>query len=246
MAKLLSSLRTPSVMKRAEQSQTPIVVQDDEVDPEGLVWGAVRNIEDNTLINLTQKYSGTKHGDSYKVIERKEGSYNRVHIMQFDGEKGFKCVIRVPACGRPGIWQPEDAVVHRSQALTINYIKRHTDLPVPEVLAYGSTYDNAFGHPSLIEAFLEGRQIFEVWNEGYSPDLEEKRLQVLRSLAVIMKEFDMFSFDAAGTLYYEHDLDDNPKVGPQYAIHELVRFPRLTFRNLHQIRYDILCEVFSK
>lgn len=223
--------------------ESPVAIQNDEGDAEELVWGAVRKIEDNALINLAQNYLGTKYGDTCKVVERKEGSYNRVHIVRFSGEKGFKCVIKVPACGRPGIWRSEDAIVHRSQALTINYIKRHTLLPVPEVLAYDHTCDNAFRHPFIIETFLEGRQIFEVWNEDYSLALEGERLRILRSLAMTMKEFDRFPFDAAGTLYYEHDLDDNPKVGPQYAIHELVdQFPRLipSYNNTHQHFEELL------
>ncbi|TID26682.1 hypothetical protein E6O75_ATG01175 [Venturia nashicola] len=218
-------------------SESLVLTQDDDEDTEELVWGTVKKIEDDALINRAQKHIGTKYGAACKVIERKEGSYNRVHTVQFSGEQGFKCVIRVPACGRPGIWQPEDVVVHRSQALTINYIKRNTCLPDPEVLAYDSTCDNKFGHPFTIEAFLEGHQIFEVWNEEHDSESEERRLRILRSLAMTMKEFEKFSFDAAGTLYYEHDLDDNPRVGPQYAIHELVaRFTRFipTYNNTHQ------------
>ncbi|QDS70739.1 hypothetical protein FKW77_003315 [Venturia effusa] len=225
------------------ESKPLVATQHDDDDSEDIVWGAVKNIEDSVLINLAQRYLGTRHGDSCKVIEKKEGSYNRVHIMQFGEERGFKCVIRVPACGRPGIWRPEDAIVHRSQALTINYIKRHTQLPVPEVLAYDHTCDNALGHPFVIETFLEGRQIFEVWNEDYCSDLEEKRLRILRSLAMTMKDFDKFSFNAAGTLYYEHDLDDKPKIGPQYAIHELVeRWPRFTrsYNSTHQHFEELL------
>lgn len=213
------------------------MAQDDDDDAEDLVWGVVRKIEDAALLNLARTHLSTKYGNSCNVIERKEGSYNRVHIVQFSGEQGFKCVIRVPACGRSGIWQPEDVVVHRSQALTINYIKRNTCLPLPEGLAYDSTCDNVFGQPFTLETFLEGRQIFEVWNEEYNSDSEEKRLRILRALTMTMKEFAKLSFDAAGTLYYEHDLDDNPAVGPHYAIHELVkRFTRFTpsYSNTHQ------------
>lgn len=74
MAKPLSSLRARSVMKQSGQCQTPIIIRDDEDDPEELSWGALRNIEDNTLINLAQKYLGTKHGQQMQG-HRKEGTF---------------------------------------------------------------------------------------------------------------------------------------------------------------------------
>jgi aminoglycoside phosphotransferase (APT) family kinase protein len=217
-------IRGPSPSPKASKPTTNTLVPEPptltEFEIDEMVWGSTRNIDDTKLVRLAQKHLGAKYGDNCQILDKKEGSYNRVHIMQFGDDDGFKFIIRVPGCGRPDTWTPEDAAALRSQALTMNYIKRHTQLPVPEVLAYENTCNNDFGHPFIITTFLKGWQLYEVWNGDYCSDLEGKRLRILRSLAKTMSEFDKLSFDAAGSLYFENDVDDNPKVGPRFTVHE--------------------------
>jgi hypothetical protein len=197
---------------------------EDQNDPqmeeiEDIYWSGVKNIKDQELIDLAIKHFGTTHGSTCSVLDRLDGSYNRAHIMQF--EDGFKFVIRVPACG-PDRWTKEDAFAIRSQALAINYFRRHMNLPVPAAISYSNTYDIDFGHPYIITSFLHGQQVSEVWGDpdDYGPDMEEKRRRILYSLAHTMSEFQKLSFNASGSLYVEHDLDDDPKIGPRYMVNQ--------------------------
>jgi hypothetical protein len=193
---------------------------EEQQDDEDIWWGGIRGIQPQKLIQLAVKHLGETHGSTCSVLESLEGSYNRAHIMQF--ANGTKVVIRVPACGTPERWTEEDAFAIRSQALTMNYIKRHTNLPIPHVIAYSNTCDNDLGHPYILTDFMPGANVSEAWGEGadYGPNLEKKRQRILCSLAHAMSKLQTLSFDASGSLHFEQDLDDNPHVGPRFTVDE--------------------------
>ncbi|QDS70740.1 hypothetical protein FKW77_003336 [Venturia effusa] len=173
------------------------------------------------LIDLAVKYLGATHGSSCSVLERLEGSYNCAFVMQFS--EGAKFVIRVPAAGRPGRWTETDADALRSQVLTMAYIRRHTNLPIPDPLFFSTSLDvEGFGYPFIISQYLPGKQVSEVWGVGidYDSDLERKRQNILRSLAKIMSRLQNLSFSASGALYFQHNLDDDPQVGPRVMVDE--------------------------
>ena len=180
-------------------------------------WGSVRCIEDGLLRKILCLHLGAEKGNSSRVLDKIEGSYNRVHIMQFDD--GSKCIIRVPQFGRPERWTEADARGFRSQVLTIRYIKRHTKLPVPDVIAYSAMCDNELGHPYMLTSFVEGSTMFDKWElyKYESPELEEKRRRMLKSLAHTMAELQRLEFPAGGMLYFETDNDDKPSIVPAYV-----------------------------
>jgi len=131
---------------------------------------------------------------------------------------GSKYVIRVPQFGRPDRWTEADARGFRSQVLTMRYIKRHTKLPVPDVIAYSATCDNELGYAYMLMSFVEGSTMYEAWRpySDDSPDLAKKRRRMLKSLARTMAELQRLEFPAGGMLYFETDNDDNPSIVPAY------------------------------
>lgn len=192
-----------------------------ENEDETIWWGDVRDIDDQVLIDLAVKHLGATHGLICSVVERLEGSYNCAYVMQFF--EGAKFVIRVPAAGRPGRWTKIDADALRSQVLTMAYIRRHTNLPIPDTLFFSTSLDiENFGYPFIISQYLPGKQVSEVWGTGidYDSDLERKRQKILRSLAQTMSRLQNLSFPASGSLYFEHNLDDDPQVGPRHMVDE--------------------------
>ncbi|QDS70743.1 hypothetical protein FKW77_003361 [Venturia effusa] len=203
-----------------------------EEEQEDLTFGDVRKIAAEKLIQLANKHLGSAHGDC--VIEgAKEGSYNRVNIMLFTD--GTKCTIRIPAHGTVQNWTEEDAFELRSQALTMMLIKRKTDVPVPEVIAYNNSCDNDLGAPYMLTSFLEGKRICDVWGEGLDritiakeTENEAMRLRILRSVAFTMSGLRALSFDFAGGLYFEHDLDDAPSIGAKFELEEPDYYTRTT------------------
>lgn len=195
-----------------------------EEDVEETVWGPTRRISDHALRQIARKHLGAFIGDRCWVSDTLEGAYNRVFIIKFDvGEDdGRKYVIRVPSCGTKGRWNEHDAIALRSQARTMMFIKRKTKVPIPEVLAYDTSCENALGHPYILMTFLEGVPVHDLWNDEDMEDgeLEGRRQRILKSVAFAMAELRHLSFNAKGMLYFEDDDDDNPYVGPQYEVDE--------------------------
>ncbi|KAE9965979.1 hypothetical protein BLS_007282 [Venturia inaequalis] len=219
-----------SKFEDAQQQHLPVpsTISTDEDEEESIWWGDVRDIDDQVLIDLAVKHLGATHGSICSVLERLEGSYNCAYVMQFS--EGAKFVIRVPAAGRPGRWTQTDADALRSQVLTMAYIRRQTNFPIPDTLFFSTSLDvEGFGYPFIISQYLPGKQVSEVWGTGldYDADLERRRQKILRSLAQTMSRLQNLSFPASGSLYFQHNLDDNPKVGPRHMVDE-TRYPSRT------------------
>lgn len=105
----------------------------------------------------------------------------------------------------------------------MRYIRRRTRLPVPETLFYCCTlHSEGFGYPHIIFQYLPGKPIAEVWGHAvkYNSDLEQRRQKILCSLAHTMSRLQNLSFDASGSLYLDHDHDDNPQVSGRFMVDE--------------------------
>lgn len=195
-------------------------------------FGDVRKIEEEKLVQLAKKYLGLAHGDCV-IAEAKEGSYNRVNIMLFTD--GTKCTVLIPAHGTVEKWTKEDAFALRSQALIMMLIKRKTNVPVPEVIAYNNSCENELGAPYMLTSFLEGKRVCDVWGDELDRITRTKeakneamRLRILQSFASTMSGLRVFFFEAAGGLHFEHDLDDNPIVGLKFELEEPGFYTRKT------------------
>ncbi|KIW02278.1 uncharacterized protein PV09_06428 [Verruconis gallopava] len=207
---------------------TAIVLPDDESHDlnmrtsegvEARRLGERLQIPHDKLKELAISHLGNQHGNMCEIVNIHEGSHNQVHVVQF--VDGAKYIVRVPARGIKGHWLDVDATALRSQACTMNYVRRKTGLPIPEVLLYSGTCDNMLGHPYMLTTFLEGRPVCRVWHEiSESPDREAQRMAILKSIAYAMTKLSALSFDAGGCLYFEESDDCEPKIGPLYVAHE--------------------------
>jgi len=181
-----------------------------------LRFGSVLDIEDSRLLKVALLHLGAEKGDECSVERRTGGTFNRAHIIKFSD--GSKYIIRVPCCGRPGIWTDDDAVGFRSDVLTLRYIKRHTGIPVPDILAYSTTCDNELGHPYMLMSFLEGIPAYCLWHENSgSAKNDAWRRTMLKSLANTLSKLQNLRFAAGGRLHFENDDDITPEIAPAYV-----------------------------
>lgn len=194
------------------------------VDPYEHMFGSILHIEDYKLRKIARLHLADKIGDRCWVLETLGGSYNRVFVVQFDigTDETVKYVIRIPYYGKPETWTEEDALGFRSDVLTLRYIKKHTGLPVPDIVAYSDTCDNELGHPYTLMTFMQGTRADEYWyedddQEQTRPETEEWRRKFLKSLANIMSKLQNLRFAAGGRLEFENDDDENPTVAPAYT-----------------------------
>ena len=78
-----------------EPAPRVILTQEEE---EELFFGATRHIEDWKLLKLARDHLASELGEQCWILDKLEGSFNRVHIIQFNS--GSKYVVRVPAWER--------------------------------------------------------------------------------------------------------------------------------------------------
>jgi aminoglycoside phosphotransferase (APT) family kinase protein len=210
------------VMEKATTTSQTDTASEQSVDVEEKVWGSTRRIEDFAVRKIARKHLAAKIGDRCWVVDAEEGAYNRVFIIKFDvgDDIARKFILRVPSCGTSGHWNKHDEIAFRSWALTMKYIKRNTNLPIPGVIGYDATATNDLGHPYILMEFIEGEPLYDAWDDDdLDPkELEEKRLRMLKSVATTITELRHLTFDAGGMLYFEQDEDDNPHVGPDYCV----------------------------
>ncbi|KAI8933905.1 hypothetical protein NX059_009598 [Plenodomus lindquistii] len=148
-----------------------------------------------------------------RVEWRTQGTFHSVVGVSIIRNDRFEFyVIRIPGYGNPSIWTPEDAHNLQGEEDTMKYIKTHTKAPVPHILHHSTTYDNALGLPCILMEDIRGESAFELWHDGGhdgeqpfwlnadkpSHQVEQKRINFLKSLAATMSTLNKVTFTHIG------------------------------------------------
>ncbi|KAK5241914.1 hypothetical protein LTS03_010394 [Exophiala xenobiotica] len=135
------------------------------------------------------------------------GSYNLIYYLQWSD--GQKWVLRVPGHGLD--FDHNDATRMNSEYRTMNFIRQHTSIPIPEVYCW-ETDSARIGAPFAFMAFVEGQPLSSVW---YDKDriTESTRLEILSNVAAYMSQLHRLPFTKTGMLQFE-DSAEHPTVGP--------------------------------
>lgn len=165
---------------------------------------------------------------SCRVMQRKEGSFHHaVFLMIEDGHQVTQeYVLKIPAHGTRGKWQINDNVALKSEAELMQHIWHHTNCPVPEVIAYDGSLENAIGGPYILMRKMDGISAMDMWiGQPYKttistkihlnaddplPELEQKRITFLRSLARAMSELAPLEFEYTGMPSFSDPKDKQP------------------------------------
>lgn len=173
-------------ISKIHHSALQVPDQEHRQNEDALVWGDVRHIKSDLLLSLVaeilieERLYDRAQGD-LKITDRLEGSYNSVTVIRLPSEN--KYCLRIPAASRPKCWTDEDADLWEADAKTMRYIKRKAGLLMPEVIKFDSKCVNQIGHPYLLTTFIEGRPIYEVWDDDSCTHLEDLRQKILKSIA---------------------------------------------------------------
>jgi hypothetical protein len=135
-------------------------------------------------------------------------------------------MLKIPAHGTPQHWRNGDDFVLESEAKLMQYIRFHTKCLVPEVVAYDETLKNAIGAPYILMKKMEGIPAIDAWfGQPYkaipdaemhlhaddpSPELEQKRITFLRSLAQAMSELAPLKFNEIGIPVFSDMKSEQP------------------------------------
>jgi hypothetical protein len=151
-----------------------------------------------------------------RITGRTAGSFHlviKLTITALDSSSR-DVILKIPFHGTPSNWAPQDGTQLENEATLMLWIHKKTQIPVPEVLHYHETCDNAVGAPYILMTKLPGKQAADVWfgkpfadlthrehlnlAEQPSPELEQKRITFLKSLADMMAQLNTLEFDRIG------------------------------------------------
>jgi len=134
-----------------------------------------------------------------------------------------------------------------SEVATLQFVRKNTAIPVPQIIAFDSSADNELGFEWTLMSKLPGVPLNSLWE---SPDLVwEERVQITRMLAVYVKQLKSFKFSLMGNLYpssrpefervaWLKDHSSKPSFfplsdDPEFAIGPLTTFPFFCGDRIH-------------
>lgn len=154
------------------------------------------------------------------------GSYHVLFPVRF--QDGLRWLLKVPGHGTRARFDASAAVALRSEALTMRLIRRETSIPIPDVLAFEASLDNALGCPFILMSFIPGISLYDCWFDRSVPtdQLHARRTQALKGIAAAMAQLDRFAFDRGGALVFD-EKGDPTGVGPMRRVDHQAMLDRM-------------------
>ncbi|KAF2030480.1 hypothetical protein EK21DRAFT_65382 [Setomelanomma holmii] len=173
-----------------------------------------------------------------QVTKRKEGSFHHAVFLSItvDHQAEKEYVLKTPAHASDYCWEEGDAFMLRNEAVLMQHIRHHTACPVPEIIAFDDTRDNDIGLPYILMKKMSGVSALNLWlGQPYEdldmdkahltadvpdPEVEQKRLTFLKSLAQAMAKLRRLKFDEIGVSVFHKRKDERPtSYGPFWHWH---------------------------
>ncbi|MCJ1463850.1 hypothetical protein MMC07_002459 [Pseudocyphellaria aurata] len=141
------------------------------------------------------------------------GSYHILFQLEFTD--GLRWIIKIPVNGFPGRFDEMSARAMKSEALTMQLLKRETTIPVPEVYSFEASTDNELNCPFILMDFIQGISLADSWFKTPSSliSLEDFRANVLKDIAKAMVQLDRFAYEQSGSLVFD-DTGNVTGIGP--------------------------------
>lgn len=151
----------------------------DEQPPLNLHYEALKHIADHFLPGA--------HGACTNITTLERGGWHEIRVLHF--EDGWSCIGRFTREAEP---------LHKteSELATMEYVRKHTSIKVPEVYYVNYNENHVVGAPFLLIERLDGKPLGLYW-ENLSLD---HKLSVIEQLAGVYGELASLKFDRIGSL----------------------------------------------
>ncbi|EPE30674.1 Protein kinase-like (PK-like) [Glarea lozoyensis ATCC 20868] len=126
-----------------------------------------------------------------ETFEKAESGFNRVFLFLMDNGTGIVARIPFRIAGPAGL-------TTNSEVATMAYMRKHTNIPVPEVLDWSDSNTNVIGVEYIIMKYVPGVQLRVKWSE--MTPLQHRRC--VSSLSKMMKSMSALSFSGYGSIYF--------------------------------------------
>ncbi|CEJ62630.1 hypothetical protein PMG11_11125 [Penicillium brasilianum] len=135
-------------------------------------------------------------GDSSRVtaIDKMEGGFSKAFLMK--RANGTDVIAKIP-CRIAG----PSSLTTAGEVGVLEYVKRHTAIPVPRVLSWSSDRSNPVGAEYIVMEKAPGIPLFQVW--GTMTEFE--KLQLIKNLTKLEAQLATIKFPFYGGLYLRTD-----------------------------------------
>jgi aminoglycoside phosphotransferase (APT) family kinase protein len=213
------SPRREAVLPEALSTEENDMAEEEE---ERCQWHIIRKIPLKTYRSLILSLPFATNLLNAFVYHATRGSYHYAFFIKALNNQRVveKFIVKVPGHGTPDRWTAEDGYMLEREVETMKLVHSKTSVPVPKVMAWSSTLDNSVGFPYVVMEYLGGQDASNIWydqaqdcNDTFQPadfpslDIEQKRINFLRSLAGVMTELDKITFDGIGLPYAVNGTD---------------------------------------
>lgn len=162
---------------------------------------------DMSLIKGIMEPHLEKHGFGTKDISVEffaGGALNKLYTITStttQPDQQHQCILRVTMPVVP--WYKTE-----SEVATTEYIRRHTNIPVPKIYAYDSSIDNKLGLEWIMMEKVKGQPLLHYWDvHTHQVDRFDMatKLQIARTVAEWVHQLSKLTFDKIGSLYIDWD-----------------------------------------
>ncbi|KAJ5934456.1 hypothetical protein N7466_004003 [Penicillium verhagenii] len=171
----------------AQQAQKGLLWRDNDMGELAPTWTIVPDlsvIKSVAVEHLPEGYT------DINVSFFAEGSFNKLYCVS-SPHISQKYFLRVALPVEP-FFKTE------SEVATLAYIRKHTTIPVPKVLAYCSSSDCELGFEWILMEKIEGVPLSDIWNEMSFDSKESLTLEMCNHLKVLHD----LPFTQIGNLYF--------------------------------------------
>lgn len=165
-------------------------------EEDGFDFVAVWTVEPDTAVIASlsaQHLASELHDIQPRVAFLAGGGFNKVFTVTTNDDAPeliFRVSLPVDPCNKT-----------ESEVATLKYVKEHTTVPVPDVIAYDSSADNALGFEWILMSKVIGITLEDAW-DSMSQAAKES---LTTDLARMVMSLQTRSFGMMGSLYQTHD-----------------------------------------
>ncbi|KAJ4375470.1 hypothetical protein N0V86_007001 [Didymella sp. IMI 355093] len=216
---VLNKLRIPFWPRKAATPKNPAepVKQKDCTDR--CQWDVIEKIEPDMILQILRSALIKRHkgyqDKPMKIAKTAQGSYHQVYVVKTFNPHSHQMegwVIKIPGHGTPDRWTADDEYMLKQEYETMRLITAYTNVPAPFPIDYSATLDNQCGFPYMVMKELPGKNACELWYDdlrvALSPETEQKRENMLHSLAGHMTELNKLRFDQIGMPMFDPTAED--------------------------------------
>ncbi|KAH3909625.1 hypothetical protein HBH56_158950 [Parastagonospora nodorum] len=144
--------------------------------------------------------TGSQRSSPVRSIEKLEGGFSKALLLCKEDRSELIAKLPFTIAGPP-------KYTTASEVAVLQYLRAHTQVPVPKVLAWNSDPLNPVGSEYIIMEKAPGIQLYKVWAEMSDWD----QLCVVKHLTKLEGEITEIRFPASGSLYLRESMSENDK-----------------------------------